>query len=251
MPAPLSRRTRPAYLDNVYHDRSRTPSLSSSHRSAVSVSSSVNSQADARYDAGSKYQRLRALTPALEDDNEDRSSLRSFAMSFSFKKPKWRLFTKMHRRNHTASETQLNFDTQNEYSPTRKLSTSAFTGYHSRQNSSALQLGPRSPAPTVLESPLELSSRRCYYSIARNCSGWVIGGNHGDACDSCQVSSHKMHVVLNYHADKKSRDMVSLDRPDRRSTGLPLHAIRLMAFMTSPTNICYSAEMVQDTTSHE
>lgn len=194
MSPPMYRKARPAYLDNVFHDRLRTPSLSSSHRSADSVSSSTNSQADSRYDAGSKYQHLRMMTPALEDD-EDRSSLRSFAMSFTFKKPKWRLLSKLHRRTHTATESTVDFQSGNDYSASRKPSISQLHGFHGRQNSSALQLSSRCCTPTLLESPLELSSRRCYYSIARNCSGWVIGGGHGDACETCQVSELVTHVV--------------------------------------------------------
>lgn len=34
----------------------------------------------------------------------------------------------------------------------------------------------------------ELSCQRCYYFTARNCNGYVLGGEAGDACEGCLVS---------------------------------------------------------------
>lgn len=182
MPIPMLRTTRPIHVETMFRDRSRAPSLSSSHRSADSVSSSVASPADSSYDAASKFQELRALSPAFEE-SDDRSSLRSFAMSFSVKRPKWRLLDKLHRRNPAAIERSAS--AQGGRIP-RKLSLAQL---HGRSNSSMLQLSPKPASPLQTQADLsqELSCRKCYYSIARNCPGWVMGGSHGDACESCLV----------------------------------------------------------------
>lgn len=53
------------------------------------------------------------------------------------------------------------------------------------------------PAVPITPPPVEqLSCHRCYYYSMRNCNGWVMGGSHGDACDSCTVSllSSNQHV---------------------------------------------------------
>lgn len=36
-------------------------------------------------------------------------------------------------------------------------------------------------------SKQELSCQRCYYFTARNCNGYVLGGESGDACEGCLV----------------------------------------------------------------
>ncbi|QIX00298.1 hypothetical protein AMS68_005815 [Peltaster fructicola] len=182
LPPPLIRTTRPMHVETMFQDRSRAPSLSSSHRSADSVDSSVASPADNRYDASAKYQELRAMSPAYDQD-DDRSSLRSFAASFSFRRPKWALLKKLHRRDQTPED--ISSSVQEVAPLPRKSSLSPLSRIHSRQNSSTLSLSPRSPTCTHLEPVQELSSRKCYYSIARNCPGWVLGGSHGDACEAC------------------------------------------------------------------
>ncbi|KAK5007420.1 hypothetical protein LTR28_005309 [Elasticomyces elasticus] len=48
---------------------------------------------------------------------------------------------------------------------------------------------PPSRAMLVEEPPTDgLETRKCYYSIARNCPGWVMGGRHGDACENCAAA---------------------------------------------------------------
>jgi hypothetical protein len=42
----------------------------------------------------------------------------------------------------------------------------------------------------------ELTCRRCYYSNARNCHGWVMGGTTGDACEQCLVCVCSMPLLL-------------------------------------------------------
>lgn len=39
----------------------------------------------------------------------------------------------------------------------------------------------------VQVSTQELSCQRCYYFTARNCNGYVMGGDAGDACEGCLV----------------------------------------------------------------
>lgn len=52
---------------------------------------------------------------------------------------------------------------------------------------------PQPPAaPSRLLPPTvptrQLTSHRCYYSAARNCKNWVLGGGAGEACEVCYVS---------------------------------------------------------------
>ncbi|CZT19375.1 uncharacterized protein RCC_05223 [Ramularia collo-cygni] len=48
----------------------------------------------------------------------------------------------------------------------------------------------RLPAPSdkAQISTQELSCQRCYYFTARNCNGYVLGGESGDACEGCLQS---------------------------------------------------------------
>lgn len=52
----------------------------------------------------------------------------------------------------------------------------------------------RQPSTNELPSQ-ELSCQRCYYFAARNCNGYVLGGDAGDACETCLVSSSQMRLV--------------------------------------------------------
>lgn len=192
MPPPMIRTTRPMHIETLFQDRSRAPSLTSSHRSGDSLDSSAASPTNNRFDTALKYHELRAETPCF-DDSADRSSLRSFALSFSFKKPRWTLFKKLHRRGQSAME--VTPSAQEASAIPRKMSLTSLAGFHSRQNSSMLTLNTKPASPTQLESVPELSSRKCYYSIARNCPGWVIGGSHGDACEACLVCHVDMTIV--------------------------------------------------------
>lgn len=44
-----------------------------------------------------------------------------------------------------------------------------------------------SPSAAPIKPMSELSCVRCYYFSARNCNGWIMGGSHGEACDTCTV----------------------------------------------------------------
>jgi hypothetical protein len=61
--------------------------------------------------------------------------------------------------------------------PAKRPSTSARS--RSLGSKQTLQVAP----PTQ-----ELSCGRCYYFTARNCNGYVLGGEAGDACEGCLVS---------------------------------------------------------------
>lgn len=50
------------------------------------------------------------------------------------------------------------------------------------------------PTPVSPTNQPELSCQRCYYFALRNCKGWVIGGNPGDACESCTVSLYHLRI---------------------------------------------------------
>ncbi|TKX27621.1 hypothetical protein C1H76_0045 [Elsinoe australis] len=43
------------------------------------------------------------------------------------------------------------------------------------------------PVPITPPPSAELNCQRCYYYSMRNCNGWVIGGTHGDACETCTM----------------------------------------------------------------
>ena len=46
------------------------------------------------------------------------------------------------------------------------------------------------PVPITPPPVTELTCHRCYYFSMRNCNGWVMGGPHGDACDSCTMHGY-------------------------------------------------------------
>lgn len=180
---PSLRTHRPAYLENVI--RSRAPSLSGSLGSADSGSSQLSSPTDMQPDIGTRFGASRALSPTWEEDPDDRISIRSFALSFSWK-PQWRLPHKLHHR----TVSSISRSSTPDVSATsrrdsgrfpRNLSISTIYG----KGSAALRRKEKTSA--MSGPPQVLSCQRCYYSIARNCNGWVFGGNHGDACESCLV----------------------------------------------------------------
>lgn len=74
----------------------------------------------------------------------------------------------------------------------RKMSTSAGAGrrwdlFHKQhpteENEENIPPVPITPPAGATEA----SCRPCYYYSMRNCNGWVMGGAHGEACESCAM----------------------------------------------------------------
>ncbi|KAF2774581.1 hypothetical protein EJ03DRAFT_347173 [Teratosphaeria nubilosa] len=192
LPRPSNCGTRPAYLDNLFrdnmpygHNQSRNAHHSTS--SSISTSSSSSSTCDLRLPQSTQ----RPLSPAFEEDSgEDDNSIRSLRFNLS---PRFNMRNIFHRRTHPSSKP----------TPTRSDSSSTETplGHHHvfrRPSLPRLQSSFTAPArkgslasgdkplPTAPLSPAqEIKCHRCYYFAARHCNGWVMGGNHGDACEQC------------------------------------------------------------------
>lgn len=186
----FSRPGRPAYLDGLYnpqHSSSqsqshslshhpRTPSLTRSHRSTESVSTSRTNSIIDSY--GDIYAPTRPLTPTFEDhiDAEDAKSLISVTKSL---KPRLKLRAPVFKRSNSARQAI-------DGSP---LADSPTLGSHKihGSNKSLPALPTYAQQQQVQPKQEELKCQRCYYFAARHCNGWVMGGSHGDACDSCLV----------------------------------------------------------------
>lgn len=67
------------------------------------------------------------------------------------------------------------------YQPVRQISKSRPS---MKRHASALEL--KTPAT-------DLGCQKCYYYAARNCNGYVLGGDAGDACETCLVSYSCLH----------------------------------------------------------
>lgn len=61
-----------------------------------------------------------------------------------------------------------------------------------RMSSKRIAPSPQKTQPQI--STQELSCQKCYYFTARNCNGYVMGGDSGDACEGCLVcrSQHRL-----------------------------------------------------------
>lgn len=193
----FSRPGRPAYLDGVYNSQQpsassqqshtyayhpRTPSLTRSHRSTESVSTSRTNSIIESY--GDTFAPTRPLSPAFEEqiDAEDAKSLISVTRSL---KPRLKLRAPVFRR--TTSPRPASDGSPCADSPTLG---SSHKMYGTNKSLPALPTyAQQQQQQTQAKSPAqELSCQRCYYFAARHCNGWVMGGSHGDACESCLVS---------------------------------------------------------------
>lgn len=184
MPRPSTSGNRPAYLDSLFEGHNKkqlpkTPSLRSAN-SSTSFNSIPSS------DVRTLQPLPRPLSPAFEEDQSDRLSLRSFKMNFS---PRLKMRGVFNRRtypqvaqdsgepfNHRqtpslSSQSSRRPSLPKLQSPTRKT--------HHSSSSKAL---PPPPPPPMAE---ELKCQPCYYFAARHCQGYVMGGSHGDACEGC------------------------------------------------------------------
>ena len=199
----FSRPGRPAYLDGLYssqqpqshsssHSQSfphhpRTPSLTRSHRSNESVSTSRTNSIIDSY--GDSYAPTRPLTPAFEEqiDAEDAKSLIQVTRSL---KPRLKLRAPVFRRTNSprpASDGSPCADSPTLGSHKMHGSNKSLPALPTYAQQQKHQQEAKSPGQ-------ELSCQRCYYFAARHCNGWVMGGSHGDACESCLVSRSCMAI---------------------------------------------------------
>jgi hypothetical protein len=202
---PRTRDARPAYLDGLFNSqpthqqqrqiytskplplpprpsaRSRTPSLT---RSQPSPDSAPPSRSDSLVDLTNRLNtmEIRTLTPALEesDDEDDTRSIRSVRSFTRSLRPRLKLKTSLrdfHRRTYPSAQ-------QKRPESSGSTSPSPASGIlHGRKSSSNLLDKHAPPVPSM-----PLNCHRCYYFAARHCNGWVMGGKHGDACETCLVS---------------------------------------------------------------
>nr|POE54528.1 hypothetical protein CFP56_41466 [Quercus suber] len=177
---------RPAYMDNLFRDAPlpASPSLHSS-TSSVSVGSSMSA-----FDLKLIQSMPRPLTPALEN-SVDGGSIRSLRVHFS---PRFRIKNIFHRRTYPQGrESPSPIDRSQSVAATRHIGRRPSlpmlqTNLSSPLRRPSVQQRPSPGKPLPQEPTLpaqELSCHRCYYFAARNCNGWVMGGDHGDSCETC------------------------------------------------------------------
>ncbi|KAH9812177.1 hypothetical protein Tdes44962_MAKER05818 [Teratosphaeria destructans] len=209
LPRPSNCGTRPAYLDNLFrdnmpygHPQTRNPHHSTS--SSISTSSSSSSTCDLRLPPSNQ----RPLSPAFEEGNgEDDTSIRSARLNHS---PRFHLRDIFHRRTppsstkHTpgrsdppATETPPGHHHAFRRPSLPKLQTSFTAPARKSSLASRDKPLPRAPSPPAQE----IKCHRCYYFAARHCNGWVMGGNHGDACEQCLVSLRTQSSSTGIFAD--------------------------------------------------
>ena len=194
MTRPSTAGNRPAYLDNLFREHApplpKTPSLRSAN-SSISFSSTSPIE-------GRGFQPApRPLSPAFEEDQSDKLSIRSLKLHFN---PKRKFRGILNRRTYPQVQETVEYPTQR---PTPslahpsarrpslpKLQTALTSPVRKTHAVASKPLPP--PPPPMAE---ELKCQRCYYFAARNCRGYVLGGSHGDACDSCAVSHHNTVIL--------------------------------------------------------
>nr|POE87810.1 hypothetical protein CFP56_11039 [Quercus suber] len=131
----------------------------------------------------------RPLSPAYEN-SVDGGSIRSLRAGL---RPRFRVKNLFHRRTYPQGrESPSPMDRAQSvaaHHPSRRPSLPKLqTNMSSPLRRPSLQQKPLPGKPLPQEPALpaqELTCQRCYYFAARNCNGWVMGGDHGDACETC------------------------------------------------------------------
>ena len=186
LPRPSTCGTRPAYLDGLFRDSPTSPSLHS-HSSTSSISFSSSSAPDLRA-LNPPLSPTRPLSPAFEEDFDDRSSVRSLRLHLS---PRFkRAFNRQTYPQHystTSSASSKTTSPPNSNPTSRRPSLAKLqTSFSSTKKSIGGPPDKPLPQPPT-QKPQGQSCHRCYYFSLRNCQGWVMGGQHGDPCDTCLV----------------------------------------------------------------
>jgi hypothetical protein len=182
--------SRPSYLDDLFRSQPTQPLPRTKTPSIRSHGSRTSSTSSATLDARFVQTHTRPLSPAFEEDHmDDRSSVRSLKLTLS---PRAKLRSVFRNTYPQVKETvDYESDLPQDRSSSRRPSLpklhTAFTAFPAQQQKShRRQSKPLPPPPRP--QPEGLSSQKCYYFVARNCNGYVMGGSHGDACESCAVS---------------------------------------------------------------
>ena len=178
---------RPAYLDSLFKDN--PPSLPKSP-SLRSSNSSISYTSISPIDARSTQAHPRPLSPAFEEDQDDKMSVRSLSRHLS---PRRKIRGILHRRTYPQVQETVEFSSSSQ-APSLSHPSSRQPSLPKLQT--AFSSPPRKGQPMTSKplpaAPLtrveELKCQRCYYFVARNCNGYVMGGSHGDACETCAVS---------------------------------------------------------------
>lgn len=179
---------RPSYLDRLYFGLPPLPPpvVSPSAWSTNSSISSLDSQLSAT--ERTPHKRL----PVFEKDfSDDRISMRSLRFRLS---PRFNLRNILRQRSHTQVQETAIPDVPSLPRPVLDNSWVKQPNLSRPQTAQASppRRGPYLRSKTSPSSPTRttenLHCTPCYYFAARNCSGYVLGGGHGDACENCAVS---------------------------------------------------------------
>ena len=187
LPRPSMAGNRPAYLDNLFRDNPPRLPKSPSLRSA---NSSISFNSTSPIDARMAQTHSRPLSPAFEEDSDDRMSVRSLSRHLS---PRRRIRDILNRRTYPQVQETLDYPPSR---PTPSLSNPSSRRPSLPKLQTTFSSPPRKgyaiaskPLPAIPQPKAEeLKCQRCYYFVARNCNGYVMGGSHGDACETCAVS---------------------------------------------------------------
>ena len=198
---------RPAYLDKLFHDSAppvptvptsiptNTPTSPSlrSVPSLRSAKSSFSSSSNLALDSRPVHQsNPRALSPAFEEDmQDDKMSIKSLKLRLN---PRNKIRNILNRRTYPRVKETVEFNSTKSSSscdlfaarqPSLPKLQTTFSSPPQKGHKHSTSK-PLPPTPTT-KAAEELQCQPCYYFAARNCNGYVMGGNHGDACEGCAV----------------------------------------------------------------
>ena len=180
---------RPAYLDSLFRENPQPLPKSPSVRSN---NSSISYSSTSPIDVRSGHAHTRPLSPAFEEDSaDDKMSVRSLSHHLS---PRRKIRGLLNRRTYPQAQETVEY-TSGRQAPSLSHPSSRRPSLPKLQT--AFSSPPRKaqamtskPLPAVPAHKVEeLKCQRCYYFIARNCNGYVLGGSHGDACETCAVGA--------------------------------------------------------------
>lgn len=186
LPRPSLHGNRPAYLDKLFHESASCPPpifSPSAHSTNSSISSLHSDQL-----AGERN--VRPFLRGFDTDSlDDRISVRSLKLHLS---PRFKIRTLFSRRTIQQVQETVDFEaseTSTSYNPSPPKFSPLLRPQTSWSSPSRKRHPPR--LPSVPSAPVakveQLHCTPCYYFAARNCHGYVLGGDHGDACENCAV----------------------------------------------------------------
>lgn len=186
LPRPSDIGCRPAYLDNLFAHSASPRSPQYRHDIAYNVTPALD------------LDKALPLAPAFEPADDTRS-VRSLRLRMS--PSRFHLQTILHRRTYPQPSETISMDSTSSTTSPKSTPGQSLAGSRrpslarlpmlsppSRKDSLQPKLQVKTSHLDLARPAQELSCHRCYYFAARNCNGWVMGGSHGDACESCAVS---------------------------------------------------------------